>query len=112
MVNELLDEKRALQAVKLLLEKKPRGYMGIVENFKRLVKLEIARRTATVESPVPLTPEVRAQVQQKLVSAYGQGLTFVFSENPALLGGLRIKVGSDVYDGSVQNRLKNLEMAF
>jgi F-type H+-transporting ATPase subunit delta len=43
---------------------------------------------------------------------YGQGLNISFAQNPALLGGLRIKVGSDVYDGSVQSRLENLVESF
>lgn len=111
-VSGVMNEAKAKQAVSLLLDKKPRGYVGILEHFKRLIKLEIDRRTATVESPLPLGADQRTQVQQKLTAAYGPGLNFVFSENPALLGGLRIKVGSDVYDGSVQNRLKNLETAF
>ena len=41
-----------------------------------------------------------------------QGLNISFAQNPALLGGLRIKVGSDVYDGSVQARLEDLEESF
>ena len=38
--------------------------------------------------------------------AHGPALQTSFVENPALLGGLRIKVGSDVYDGSVRARLQ------
>ena len=48
---------------------------------------------------------------------FGNGVTGIalnlsFGENPALIGGLRIKVGSDVYDGSVQARLAALEETF
>jgi F-type H+-transporting ATPase subunit delta len=39
-------------------------------------------------------------------------LNISFVQNPALLGGLRIRVGSDVYDGSVRARLESLREAF
>jgi F-type H+-transporting ATPase subunit delta len=35
-------------------------------------------------------------------------LNFIFAQNPALLGGIRVQVGGDVYDGSVQARLAAL----
>jgi F-type H+-transporting ATPase subunit delta len=47
-----------------------------------------------------------------LSALYGQGLDISFAQNPALIGGLRIKVGSDVYDGSVQSRLAALQESF
>jgi F-type H+-transporting ATPase subunit delta len=47
-----------------------------------------------------------------LEQAYGPALNFSFVENPALIGGIRITVGSDVYDGSVQGRLATLEQRF
>jgi F-type H+-transporting ATPase subunit delta len=51
-------------------------------------------------------------VTNKLSRIYGQGLNISFAQNPALLGGLRIKVGSDVYDGSVEARLQSLAESF
>jgi F-type H+-transporting ATPase subunit delta len=39
---------------------------------------------------------------------YGGGFKTLFSENPALIGGMRIKVGSDVYDGSLRTKLAAL----
>ena len=44
--------------------------------------------------------------------ATGRTVTTSFAENPALIGGVRIKVGSDVYDGSVQGHLAALESRF
>ena len=108
----LLDEKRARQAVDELLQLKPRGYLAILSHFERLVKLDIDRRTAKVESAVPLPSDIQSKVQTGLTKQYGQGLTISFAQNPALIGGLRIKVGSDVYDGSVQARLNELQESF
>ena len=112
LANGLLDENRARLAVEQLLEVKPRGYLAILSHFERLIKLDIERRTAKVESAVPLSPEVQSKVQAGLTKHYGQGVSVSFTQSPALIGGLRIKVGSDVYDGSVRARLNALQESF
>jgi F-type H+-transporting ATPase subunit delta len=112
LVNGVLDENRVRQVINKVAQAKPRGYIEILSHFQRLVKLEVERRTAKVESAVALSPELQADVKNKLAGIYGQGLDISFAQNPALLGGLRIKVGSDVYDGSVQARLENLVEGF
>jgi F-type H+-transporting ATPase subunit delta len=76
------------------------------------VRLEVARRAARIESATALTPRTREQIQSDLSRQYGPGLDFAFLENPALIGGARIQVGGDVYDGSVQGRLAALEESF
>jgi F-type H+-transporting ATPase subunit delta len=111
-VNGVMDENRVRQVVSKVGQLKPRGYVAILSHFERLVKLEIERRTAKVESAVALSPELQADVKSRLAKIYGQGLNISFAQNPALLGGLKIKVGSDVYDGSVQARLENLVESF
>jgi F-type H+-transporting ATPase subunit delta len=65
-----------------------------------------------VESATPLPPGMQASVQAGLLRVYGPGLNTTFALSPALIGGMRIKVGSDVYDGSVQARLAALEARF
>jgi F-type H+-transporting ATPase subunit delta len=112
VVNGLLDENRGRQVVRSVIESKPRGYLAILAHFERLVKLDIGRRAANVESAVPLPPELQASLQTSLSRLYGRGLNISFAQNPALIGGMRIKVGSDVYDGSVQARLAALQESF
>jgi F-type H+-transporting ATPase subunit delta len=109
VVNGLLDENRARQVVAQVIAQKPRGYVAILSHFQRLVKLDIERRTAVVESAAPVSPELQASVTSELGKLYGGGLNISFAQNPGLIGGLRIKVGSDVYDGSVKARLAELE---
>jgi F-type H+-transporting ATPase subunit delta len=112
LVNGLLDEGRVRDIVRRVIEGKPRGYAAILAHFHRLVKLDIERRTARVESAAPLAPDLQAQVQASLNKTYGPGLNISFAQNPALIGGMRVKVGSDVYDGSVQARLAALQDSF
>jgi F-type H+-transporting ATPase subunit delta len=110
-VSGVLDEARVRQTVSVVIEKKPRGYVAILSHFQRLVKLDIERRSARVESAVAASDSLQASVKANLVARYGQGLSVAFAVNPSLIGGLRVKVGSDVFDGSVKARLAELEAA-
>ena len=111
-VNGLLDESRVRQVVSLLAAKKPRGYVEILSRLHRLVKLDVEQHTACVESAVPLAADLQAQVAGRLNNIYGAGLSLSFKDNASLIGGLRIQVGSDLYDGSVKMRLEKLEQSF
>ena len=108
-VNGVLDEARTREVAQRVAASGRRGSRAILANLLRLVRLDLARRMATVESAAPLPDDVRDSVAAGLVSTYGTGVTATFSVNPALVGGMRIKVGSDVYDGSVRARLAALE---
>jgi len=111
-VNGVLDENRVRQAVSELLAQKPRGYVAILVQLERLVKLDIARRTARIESVVPLDASAEGTLKAALTRRYGPGLQFRFGTNPGLIGGMRVQVGSDVYDGSIRARLQELENRF
>lgn len=111
-VNGILDPAKVRQAVTSIISQKPRGYVGLLAYFQRLVRLEVAKRSATVESSVVLTPAARAGIEGQLATRYGGGLQVQYTENPALIGGLRLQVGSDVYDGSIQARLAALAEGF
>ena len=108
-VSGMLDENRVRQSVTAVIAKKPRGYVGILSHFQRLVKLDIERRSAHVESAVPANEALQQSVKANLAQRYGPGLNVTFSVNPSLIGGLRVQVGSDVFDGSVKARLAELE---
>jgi F-type H+-transporting ATPase subunit delta len=111
-VNGLLDDAKVRQVVQLVIAGKPRGYLAILSHFERLVKLELDRRTARVESPAPLAEPEQAAIRANLGRRYGDGLIFSFTQAPGLIGGLRVQVGSDVFDGSVQARLAGLGSSF
>jgi F-type H+-transporting ATPase subunit delta len=112
LVEGLLDESRARQVLQQVMAAKPRGYLATLSHFQRLVRLDQARHTAKVESAVALPADLQASVKASLAAEYGAGLSPSFAENAALIGGMRIRVGSDVYDGSVQARLAALEQSF
>jgi F-type H+-transporting ATPase subunit delta len=108
-VNGLLDEGRVHQVVDRAIQARRRGYTAVLSDFCRLVRLDRAAHTASVETAVPLPSDLQAGVQARLRRVYGPGINTQFGLEPALIGGIRIKVGSDVYDGSVQSELAALE---
>ena len=111
-VNGILDEQKVRQAVTQVLAQKPRGYIATLDHFQRLVRLDVDRRTARVENAVESSPELMESIKANLAAKYGAGLNTTFWINRELIGGLRIKVGSDIYDGSVSARLAALQASF
>ena len=112
VANGLLDENRVRRAVQQVITFKPHGYLETLLFFRRLVQIDLARRSAKVESAIKLPSDIQAEVQKSLAETYGKGLTVSFADNPALIAGMRIKVGSDVYDGTVDGRLNAIEQTF
>jgi F-type H+-transporting ATPase subunit delta len=104
-----LDSGRVASLVKSLIEKKPRHYIQVLEAYKRLLRLEVEKRTATIETATELPPDSAAQIVVNLKRKYGSELAAKFVVKPELLGGMRIRVGSDVWDSSVRNRLHRLQ---
>ncbi len=107
-VNGALDRERIGAIGRAILEKKPRNYAQILKNYHRLLRLELDKKRVTIESASELDPEAGRQIVAGLEKNYGTGLTTEFVVNPALLGGVRVRVGSDVWDSSVRNRLERL----
>lgn len=111
-INGVLDEARVRACVSSVISQKPRGYLGILDHFHRLVKLDLHRRTARIENAVDSSPALIQEISSNLEKRYGPGLNLTFWVNPALLGGLRIQVGSDIFDSSVASRLNSLADSF
>jgi len=107
-----LDEGRVRQAVQKIIDGKRRGYFVLLAYFRRLVKLDCDQHTAEVATAIALAEDLRGSVQASLESVYGSRINILFAQRPELIGGMRIKVGSDVYDGSVQAWLAALERSF
>jgi len=111
-VNGMLDESRVRPVVQRALDSKRREDLVLLPYFHRLVRLEWSRHRAEVESFTPLPADLKAGVLRNLERAYGPGLSTSFVDNAALIGGMRIKVGDDVYDGSVRAKLAMLQRSF
>jgi F-type H+-transporting ATPase subunit delta len=104
-----LDEEKISEMVQSVIAKKPRHFVDMLKDYQRLLKLEVDKRHALIESAIPLNRSIGDQIVSNLKARYGEDLTTEFRTNPELLGGLRIKIGSDVWDGSVKGHLNQLQ---
>jgi len=109
MVGGVVDESRVREAVRKVLEAKRGGRLALLAHFRRLLKLERLRHTAEVASAASLPAALQASVLSNLERLYGPGISTSFVLNPELIGGMRIRVNSDVYDGSVRAGLAALQ---
>lgn len=84
---------------------------AVLTEYHRLVAAEIARGQAVVEHAGPVNTAAVAAMVANLTSRYGRRITPVTKRNDALLAGVRIRVGDDVYESSVAGRLQTLAEA-
>ncbi len=107
MVEGKLDEAGMLHVVHLLVEKKPRHYVSVLHRLRELVEKEVDHRTFSVTSAAPLS-DSGAAIFKQLEASFGEPMTTRYRSNPELIGGVRIRVGSNVWDGSVRERILSL----
>ena len=105
-----VNEDVAKKIVTKMINEKPRHYVGILSAYQRLLRLEVEKRHAIVESAVEIDGNERRSITTKLKKQHGD-ITSDFKITPELLGGLRITLGSNVWDGSVKARLEALRTA-
>lgn len=112
----LVDGKLDIQVIRKVFSKlgasRPRGYLKIAGELGRLARLEIEKYQAIVDSAIPLDAPTQQRVLADLRSKYGPQVEAEFRIVPELIGGMRIRIGSDVWDGSVKNRIERLETKF
>src|SRR6187397_1183362 len=109
LVDGRMHPDRVRQVAKRLVDGSERNSLAVLSSFQRMVRLDHARHTAVIESAEPLPDDVRRAVEAELTRLHGADLGISVATNPALIGGMRITVGSSVYDGSVRGRLNALE---
>jgi F-type H+-transporting ATPase subunit delta len=104
-----LDPGRITSLVDSLIARKPRHYVEVLKNYRRLLRLELEKRQARIETASEVDSASASELVANLKKKYGSDLTTEFVVNPELLAGMRIRVGSDVWDGTVRNRLERLQ---
>ena len=81
---------------------------AILTELGRLARVGLARKAARVTSAVPLTSAEQEAFRQKVTRRFGDDLEFQFEVDPALMGGIVLRVGDQVIDGSVAAKLATL----
>ena len=110
MVDGRLDSDRLGRIATEITERKPRSYVQMLKFLTRLARLEAAKHHAVIESATPLADAIRAEITSSLIARFGE-ITAEFHHSPELIGGLRVRLGSNVWDGSIQSRLEALKQS-
>jgi F-type H+-transporting ATPase subunit delta len=102
------DASKALSIADLLVKSAPRHSLQILKEFTRLIRLESAKHHAVIESAAPVDESTRAAIQKSLEKRDGGTVTLETKVDPSLIGGSRIRLGSEVWDATVVSRLNAL----
>lgn len=95
--------------VYVLLSRNDIGLLpDVIEQFRRLAVHGPRAQIVRVTSAVPLTDEEKQALTEKLTAQFGENLEFEYREDPAILGGLVVRIGDRVIDASVAGKLKAL----
>jgi F-type H+-transporting ATPase subunit delta len=116
LVEDLLKGK-AKPATLRLVEVALEGFGGrsFDASLARLVELTAAKRdrqVAYVTVAKPLTDGEEEALATKLSDIYGRQISLKVDVNPSIIGGVSVKVGSDIYDGTILRRLTEARQAF
>lgn len=77
----------------------------IVSAFDKLAAAGAVGNIARVTTTIELTPQERANLETKLCARYGDDLGFDYRLDPSILGGVVVRIGDIVIDGSVSGKL-------
>jgi len=98
--------------LKVLIENK-RMYLlkRMIDLYEVFYRAEKGLVPCTVTSATPLSTSQQSEVEAAMQKRAGAGkqLIMEFNTNPALLGGLMVKMGEAVFDNSVSTRLERLQ---
>src|ERR1700746_363670 len=102
LVDGKLDERRAQQVLSGVRTSKRRGHEMVLRQLKKLLRLYRNRHTARIDTAEPLAADIEEQVRGRVAKAYGSEIRAEFAHDERLIGGARVQLGSDVYDGSIR----------
>lgn len=108
LIDGQIDQRRARMVTQHVLGGRRRGYISLAHQFERLLRVEVAGQVAKVESAFVLPLNFQARIRASLNALHGNNVSTLFTPNRSLIGGVRIQIGSDVYDGSVRAKLDGM----
>jgi F-type H+-transporting ATPase subunit delta len=87
---------------------RPPNPLIVLRAYQRLVAAELSRGQAVVEHAGPISEPVLQRLASALIQKYRRPITASSRSNPALIAGLRVHIGDDVYESSIAGQLAAL----
>ncbi|HEY2119639.1 MAG TPA: ATP synthase F1 subunit delta [Candidatus Acidoferrum sp.] len=80
----------------------------MLESFQAVLQQRQGVAEANVVSASVLNDGQKSQLQQTFEKLTGKKIQAKYSQDPALLGGVQVRIGDTIYDGSLRNRLNQM----
>lgn len=109
--NGVVSAERVAGVLEYLEKNPPARPQLVLVAYRKLVAAELAKGEARVEHAGPVAPAALSGIAAALTKRYGRPVTAVAAPNPALLAGLRVRIGDDVFESSVAGQLAALASA-
>ncbi|KAF4406737.1 MULTISPECIES: F0F1 ATP synthase subunit delta [Streptomyces] len=91
--------------VRLVTQPRGRSLEGGLESLSKLAAERRNRMVAVVTTAVPLTDRQKERLAAGLAKLYGREMHLNLDVDPAVLGGISVRIGDEVIDGTVSDRL-------
>ena len=111
LVDGAVSPERVAGVLAYVEKQKPANPVTVLRAYRRLIATELAKGQALVEHAGAVNDATLAGIAAALTRKYRRPVTASANANPALLAGLRVKVGDDVYESSVAGQLAALSTA-
>ncbi len=108
IVDGTLSADRVAGVLEYVEKHRPANSLAVLKAYQRLIAAEFARGRAVVEHAGSVSQSVLASIAAAMTKKYQRPVASVAQPNPALLAGLRVRVGDDVYESSVAGQLATL----
>lgn len=113
VIEELLTRvkfsERTANFLRLLVDKQRIGMLGEVESaYKELMDKTLKKVRVSVRSAYPLNAELEQTLKQRVAEMTGKEVEMTVEDDSSLIGGLVVRVGDTLYDGSIKAQLGNI----
>lgn len=111
VVNGTVSPERVAGVLEYVQKRNVANPVMVLKAYARLIANELAKSEAVVEHAGALNPATLSRIAAAMTQKYSRPIAATAKPNPALLAGLRVQVGDDVYESSVASQLAALSAA-
>jgi F-type H+-transporting ATPase subunit delta len=100
---------RTANFLRLLVDKQRINFLGEIENaYREFMDKSLKKVRVSVKTPYPLTSELEGALKQRVAEMTGKEVEMIVEDDTSLIGGLIVRVGDTMYDGSIKTQLGNI----
>ncbi len=110
VVNGVVSPEQVTGVLAWVEKTSPRRPVALLKAYHHRIALELAKSQAVVEHAGPLSDAALKQIEGAMTKKYARPVAASAKPNSQLLAGLRVRVGSDVYESSVAHQLASLSV--